>query len=565
MSTLHINQIQQKITDLFSKDLDVSQFDRDPEKEDKIFTQYLAAYAVYSTNECSIKEATDSVVDWWDDNWIDAIFYSQQSKIMTIVQSKWRKNWNWEPDSASIAKFSQWIKDLFDLNFERFNVKIKNKSHIIESAIKEFWVRYELILIDTCTANWLAIHSQRIIDDLLQEMNNIWDEYSEKSVRFSRLNQSKIYTSLASSARNDPINLEIWLSQWGIVNEPYKAYYGMISWKELADWWLNYNTRLFEKNIRQVLWQTDVNDEIEITLDENPNLFWYFNNWITIIADKIEKTALWWGSKDFWSFKLTNIAIVNWAQTVSTIGKFSVNNTEKLLDNVKVSIRIIQLSDTPENFWKDVTKTNNRQNKIENKDFVSQDPEQIRIKTELQLDWIEYNIMRSESNISSNESIELNEATISLACASWKTSLVVQAKWWIGKYYENLEKGIYKELFNISTSWRYVLNCVKTIRCIETVLKSEIEKLWKYSGRDYGLLVHGNRIIELLVIIKLWLVSNLRKINYELNESSINDSTLIVIKDLKNYLESNFAENILGTLFKNSTKCTTIVDNLKSI
>gem|GEM_PF-4074535 len=63
MSTLHINQIQQKITDLFSKDLDVSQFDRDPEKEDKIFTQYLAAYAVYSTNECSIKEATDSVVD----------------------------------------------------------------------------------------------------------------------------------------------------------------------------------------------------------------------------------------------------------------------------------------------------------------------------------------------------------------------------------------------------------------------------------------------------------------------------------------------------------------------
>ena len=161
----------------------------------------------------------------------------------------------------------------------------------------------------------------------------------------------------------------------------------------------NYNTRLFEKNIRQVLGKTDVNDEIERTILENSDLFWYFNNGITIIADKIDKSLVGGGNRDYGSFKLNNIAIVNGAQTVSSIGRFGTTNlNHPNLDNVRVSLRMVQLSDTP---GKILIKT--LQNIITVKIVLRIEIsshrilKQMRIKTELLIDGIDYNVMRSEN------------------------------------------------------------------------------------------------------------------------------------------------------------------------
>ena len=87
---------------------------------------------------------------------------------------------------------------------------------------------------------------------------------------------------------------------------------------------------------------------------------------------------------------------------------------------------------TPD-FGKEVTRTNNRQNRIENRDFASQEVEQIRIKTELAIEGIEYNIVRSELFQPSDKAFDLQEATVALACASGNSSLAVQAKKGIGK------------------------------------------------------------------------------------------------------------------------------------
>jgi hypothetical protein len=423
MSVLHISQISTKITELFREYIDLSDIgETDGNREDKIITRCLAAYAVYNTIECTPQEAAKAVVDGGDDNGIDAIFYLPISRRMVIVQSKWSKNGTGEPDSSGVSKFCTGVRDLFNLNFDRFNPKVKLKQNEIGRAIGEYDTKYNLVFIDTCTASDLGIHSMRHIDDLLSEMNNTGDDNAEKLVTLTRLNQGKVHSSLAISAGNTPIDIELGLTNWGIVSEPYKAYYGMVSGSEIVEWWKNYNTRLFEKNIRQVLGKTDVNDEIERTILENSDLFWYFNNGITIIADKIDKSLVGGGNRDYGSFKLNNIAIVNGAQTVSSIGKFGTTNlNHPNLDNVRVSLRMVQLSDTPENFDKDITKYNNRQNRIENRDFVSQDPEQMRIKTELLIDGIDYNVMRSENFQNSEKSFDLIEATVALACASGKT------------------------------------------------------------------------------------------------------------------------------------------------
>lgn len=566
MSILHINQIGKKIKDLFETTIDTTDLKpNDPDFEHKILTRCLAAYAIYNSIDCSVEEAGKSVVDGGNDNGIDAIFYSPINKKMVIVQSKWSNKGNGEPDSASISKFCTGIRDLFNTEFDRFNNKIQSKRISIEKALSEFDTRYEIVLIDTHTKKELASHASRHIDDLIKEMNNTGDDSQEQIVSFKRMFQGRIFGSLAKSSGNEPINLELGLTQWGMVSDPYKAFYGMVSGEEISNWWEEFDNRLFQKNIRQVLGNTDVNEEIENTLTKKQASFWYFNNGITIICDSIEKSKLGGNSRDFGQFSLKNVAIVNGAQTVSTIGKFSkkTENEQRELEKVKVHLRIISLKETPEKFGEEVTKTNNRQNRIENRDFVSQDPEQLRIKTELSIEGIDYSIMRSESFKTTNKSFDLNEATISLVCARNKTSLTVQAKRGIGKFYENLDKGIYKEIFNTSVLGIYVFNCVKVNRIIENHLYNEISKLSKRSGRKYGLLVHGNRIISQLTFHFLDLNKSLSKIDFIPDESEIENRTQEVIDKIELTLSQYYPDNILGTLFKNSTKCNFIVDEIK--
>ena len=90
---------------------------------------------------------------------------------------------------------------------------------------------------------------------------------------------------------------------------------------------------------------------------------------------------------DFATFHCDDISVVNGAQTVGAIGKFSELHLDKCV-NVLVPVRIIVRGEDV-GFGEEVTKTNNRQNRIENRDFVSLDPEQSRIRSELAIDGID--------------------------------------------------------------------------------------------------------------------------------------------------------------------------------
>lgn len=559
MSIVHIQQIQAKVIELFADKIDSSDISlTDTERKIKITTRCLAAYAVYCSVECTLEDAASSIVDGGDDNGIDAIYYSVSDKMMVIVQSKFSQNGGSEPPAAEVGKFCQGVRDLMALNFDRFNDKVKSKVTIIDNAIRDFDTSYKLVFIDTYTSQTFAKHSLRLLEDLLNEMNDTGDDSSDPIFTFEHLAQAGVHISLANKVANTPINVDIMLKSWGMVTEPYKAYFGVISGKEITDWWGKYRDRLFDKNIRKVLGKTDVNDEIEKTIKDAPSLFWYFNNGITVVAERIEKSALGGNNRDSGLFKLTNFAIVNGAQTVSTIGRYAGNISEEELNDLKVQMRIIQLSDTPENFGNNVTKANNRQNRIENRDFVSQDSEQLRIKRELSIDGIEYNIMRSDGFISSSKSFDVIEATAALACASEKTSLVVLSKSNIGKFYENLDRGVYKELFNPSISGYYVYNSVRTIRQIESIIKDRINHLVKKSGKEYGVLIHGNRLVEMLIIKQAGIKGTMNSMEYTIDENLLSRLVDSTVSKIVTFLEINYPDSFPATVFKNVSKSSEI-------
>ncbi|EJL6563020.1 AIPR family protein [Vibrio cholerae] len=554
MSIIHVNQIANKVEQLFESKLDLSDLNTsDVEYRTKVLTRCLAAYAVYCVGGASEAEAANSVIDGADDNGIDAIYYSPANKRMVLVQSKWSKKGVGEPESGDMRKFKDGVFDLLGLDFSRFNDKTRNMQALIETALTAYDTKFDIVLIHTGN-QLLSTHSQRVMDDLVTELNDAGDGVSEDVVTFHQLNQAKVHASLAGGMEGEPIDLEIGLSQWGRVEEPHTAFFGMVSGGEVFNWYKSKGKRLFSKNIRQMLGSTDVNDEISATIENTPEKFWYFNNGITLVADCIKKSMVGGNGRDIGSFRATNISIVNGAQTVSTIGGFNESEISKL-EKVKIPIKLISLENTGADFGALVTKTNNRQNRIENRDFVSLDEQQIRLRTELAIEGVEYNIVRTDAFKPSAKSFDLSEATIALACASNQVNLAVQAKREIGKFYENLSKAPYKSIFNPNVSGVYVYNVVKSLRLVETLLNKKIESLSKKSGRDYGVLVHGNRMIALLVFSDLDLNKFANNYEFDTTKLEFEKSFKKIVEKLSQQIEKEYADKILGTLFKNTTIC----------
>lgn len=558
MSIIHVNQIASKIKFLFESRLDKSDLnDNDAEYETKILTRCLAAYAVYCIGNSTEVEAANAVIDGGDDNGIDAIHYSPSNKRMILVQSKWSKKGVGEPESGDIRKFKDGVFDLLNLDFSRFNEKTLRMKSLIETALTEFDTKFDIVLIHTGN-QLLSVHGQRVMDDLVNELNDAGDGFNDDVVTFHQLNQTRVHSSLANGIDGEPIDLEIGLSQWGKIEEPYSAFFGMISGGEIANWYKEKGKRLFSKNIRQMLGTTDVNEEIRNTIEQSPERFWYFNNGITLIADTIKKSMVGGNSRDIGSFKATNISIVNGAQTVSTLGEYLKKDISKL-EKIKVPIKLISLENTDENFGENVTKTNNRQNRIENRDFVSLDEQQTRLRSELAIEGIEYNIVRSDNFKASENSFDLSEATVALTCASKDVSLAVQVKKEIGKFYENIDRAPYRTIFNPNTNGVYLWNVVKCLRELDRILLVKISALGKKSGRDYGVLVHGNRLIQQIVFTSLNISKLANDYNFNVNEVKFEECMTKIVSNLSIQIEADYSDKILGTLFKNTTICKTLV------
>lgn len=391
----------------------------------------------------------------------------------------------------------------------------------------------------------------------MEEMND-----ASEVLHLSVLNQTDLHMSLTTGISGEPINLDVGLASWGRVQEPHLAYYGTVNGLDIFDWWTKYRTRLFSKNLRSVIGDTDVNNEMRDTIRNRPEHFWYFNNGITLISRRVAKTMLYGADTSFGTFHCEDVNIVNGAQTVGTIGRYG-EKSHQTIDKVYVPIRIISLESGDKTFGEDVTKTNNRQNRIENRDFVSLDPEQKRIKIELAIDGVEYHLVRSEMMSTTEKSFDLVESTTALACASIKVHLVVQLKREIGKLWENLNKSPYKELFNQSVTGLHMWRAVQVQRLIDSSIEEILASLTTKAGRDYGIAVHGNRMIAAFVFHDLptnrfseptFIIPNV------FDDSSIHTKTLRYYERLRDEVEKHYPNSIIPTLFKNTSKCKDLFD-----
>lgn len=560
MSPLKVSQIKSKLKSLFESELDLSDISpKDKERELKILSRCLAAFAIYSQSDCSTSEAAASVWDGGGDNGIDAVYHDPSQNIVYVVQAKFIQKGAGEPEARDISAFADGVRDLIDGNIDEFDQRLHNKFTAVETPLQTPGCSVELFVVST-GASELAAPGKGKLSKLAQNFNTPDDPDDVISIKV--LGLSEVYEFLAQSHHGRKVDISVTLMNWSYLSDPHKAYFGMIDGHQLKEWWDSHGKKIVDRNIRYSLGSTEVNEQIKSTAINSPQNFWYFNNGVTLVADSVLKAANSQARHTPGNFSFSGASIVNGAQTVSTLSK--VDDAE-LLSQVRVPIRFILLENTPQGFGLEVTRTNNLQNRVEGRDFVAQDAEQRRIQLEMSMDGVDYQYLRGEAFVQSSSSCELIEVTTALACSKGSPSLAVQLKAGIGKFFSDLTRAPYKTLFNPSQSGAAAFNIVLVQRVIDKWLENEKKKMTKRSGYAWGTLVHGNRLISSCVFNRLdhaMFSSTVDRYRKNIDEDEINKMCENVYNQMLYVLSEKYPGRFLATVFKNSSICKDVFENV---
>lgn len=553
MSKLHVRHIASKLQELYKSKIDVIDGHNEEEQNNLFLTRSFAAYSLQMLAGASVETAAMAVVDGRDDNGIDAIYFDKKEKILWLVQSKWIKSGQGEPETGDTNKFKTGVVDLIDFELSRFNTKVQAKQQEIEEALNDFEVKINIVLAYTGTDSF-STHNQRIIDDMLELVND-----SSEIASFERFTLSQAHKSLAGIIEGQPIKAEIAIENWGKVEIPYKAIYGSVNGSSFAQLWSQYRSRLFSENIREFLGKSSVNDEIKNTITNEPDNFFYYNNGVTILCQNFTKKPIVVG-RDTGQFEINDLKIVNGAQTVGSIGSVYEQNPEAV-ESISVFVKIISLENCESDFANNVTQKTNTQNKIEKRDFVSLDPQQERLQTELALDGITYQIKGTNESLSGEKQCNVEELMVAVACSLKDVDYSILAKREVGKLWENISSTPYTDIINDK------LSAVKAWRCITIMNRLALfikERSKSVSGRKRMCLIHSNRF-ALHLILNHIKPQILLDANYDFS-AFYKNNLLSLIESVEERIfyivEEHYSQSLVHQVFRNFTKCRDIKDKI---
>ncbi|MEM7537492.1 MAG: hypothetical protein AAF639_35305 [Chloroflexota bacterium] len=173
MSDIHIRRIRTVLKKEFDGLIDLSDVENRAaqQQEQNFLTRSQAALTIRHIAALTNEAAADTIVDSFDDNGIDAIYFDEDIREVYIVQSKWTEAGNKSPDLGSMEKFIAGFKDILAGRLERFNEKMLAKKDAIERALDSYDVSFVLIIAYTSNQA-LSEHVERRLNDLLEELNN---------------------------------------------------------------------------------------------------------------------------------------------------------------------------------------------------------------------------------------------------------------------------------------------------------------------------------------------------------------------------------------------------------
>lgn len=545
MSKLHVTQIEGYLSRTMNGHIDMSDYANhsDATQVKKAFlTRGLAALAASQMTEIPVVELGSAITDGSKDGGIDLIYFNASELTLYLVQTKWHEDGHGSIELGEVLKFIEGVKKVLDNNLDGLNERVQARKADIERALFDANAKFMLVLAHT--------GQEELSEEVAAALNSYVETQNDTSelMFLHVLKQGELHKAVAAGLAGAPVSAEVQLYGWGQVREPHFAVYGQVCAADVAGWMKANGARLFEKNLRQFLGTSTVNQDIVDTLIQRPEDFWYFNNGITAVASDVAKKPIGGNSAESAIFECTGFCVVNGAQTVGSIHSAAAQNPEAAA-KAMVPVRIISSAKSADAFASEVTRFTNTQNAIEKRDFVALDPEQERIRQELHIEGVEYAYKSGAATGTAAKRFDLTEATVALACANADVTLAVQAKREIGKLWEDLSKAPYKQLFNGGVTGPAVWQAVQAMRAVDQALAVTAKA---YSGRENLICVHGNRFIE-------W--ASLKGLGYVIaqpfskSEGDVKAVVQATVEKVIGLVKADFPDSYPASLFKNLAKC----------
>jgi hypothetical protein len=558
--TTTVNRIRGVLQREFADHIDMSDWQGRPKDqiEGAFLSRALAALCIKNLAGADPAAASNALVDGMDDGGIDAIYVDVSSDTLYVVQSKWSGSGNASFDEGNISKFLNGVRRILRADFERFNAKVRAKEpEVREILYSDREVRIRLVTVHTAKQP-MAPHVRRVVDALVDELNdpvNIADHID--------FDQAGVYGLITALSRDPKLKIQAVLNDWGVIERPFLAYYGRVSIEQIVQWWDDHRNTLFSQNLRLYYQNSNVNDALRRTLYEAPENFWYFNNGITIIADKVIKGLAGAPAHKFANFTCEGASVVNGAQTVGTIGS-SANAGSPSADSSEdppawVQVRLISLENCPPEFGRRITRAANLQNAVGTREFAAMDPLQHRLAIEFSLDKRRYVYKSGELDPRGDEGCSIIEATQALGCAH-SVRLAVEVKREIGSVWADTDRPPYTEIFHPALSAEHVWRAVSVMRATD-----ERVQALRFSAAPRADLVgtHMSRIILHLVFQEPEVKAGYRS-NTPLDGLllAVRPAAEAAFESVAGYIDANHSNDYLANFSKNADKCQALVSAL---
>lgn len=548
-TTLSIERINYALDKRFSSLIDLSDMRPDTSDADRrscLLSRSLAALAIVALSEADDQKASASITDGYNDLGLDAIYFEASENTLYVVQSKWHGAGRKTLELGDCNIFLEGVDALIHADFSKANDRLRNRQAEIQDILLREEVRIALVVVHTGSSP-LGSQVKDSLDRFLARQNNVGDL---DVFTLEVFDLQRVYRHLNPTAGHT-IDLEIGLSEWGMVREPYESFYGQMKLSDVAKW-AEHGKTLFDRNLRFYRGSTEVNDAMERTISDASERFWYYNNGITILCQNVKKALLNGDDRTWGVFRCGGVSVVNGAQTVGAIWE-AVHGSLHVSVNGNVQVRIISLETCPSGFGAAVTLATNTQNEIKHRDYAALDEMQQHLAREMLLDGRRYAFKSGDSDPKDAEGCTIEEATVALACASSDINLSVVAKRYIGGLWKDISKPPYTTIFNAGTKARNLWRAVIVLRSVESAMthldRAKVE-------RGDQILVHGNR----LLLHAVFQDSTVRRYkDPSLSESALSEAateaTERAFLKIGKAVKDKHSGAYLQPLFKNAQKC----------
>lgn len=358
-------------------------------RRSNFLSKAIAAFVLHEDAGANLDEAVAASIDGGQDHGIDSVFVSTDQTIW-LVQSKYKESGTGEPELGDVSKFRDGVTDLLQGHWNRFNNALQNRQAAITNALNSGVCRIKVVLAYSGT----AVSDDR--RDIFADLERAFNGANPGFLRCHAYGLTTLHDLHLDGVSAQPIEAEVELKDFGHTQEPYRAFYGRMDAKRLAELWAAHEEHLVDRNIRRFKGTTTVNAGLTETLRQEAQHFFYFNNGVTFLCDSIVEQHPRDPHRQTGRFRIRGLSIINGAQTVGAIAREPLAHYDA--HPTVVMATFVCLENAPDGFGDRVTQSRNRQNAVELEDFAALDERQAMWQQTLQMAGVTYLVKQGEDD-----------------------------------------------------------------------------------------------------------------------------------------------------------------------